>query len=234
MLSHFFELRRRILLLFCVFGIFFLIFFLFAPELFRLFIAPLSYVLPKKNAFIATNITTGLTASVQLATDTAMLATTPFVLWHVWRFVSPGLYQQEKRCFFQMMMLSVLLFATGLLCGFYLLIPCLFSFLIQTVPSTVQLMPDMAYTIDFITRMLLISGFSFQIPLLCVLLVRIGLIQVVTLKQIRPYVIVLAFIVGMLLTPPDVVSQVMLALPLCVLYEMGVAFSGMKRKNVLQ
>lgn len=233
MLPHFLELRRRLLFLLGVFGIFFLLFFWLAPELFQLFIKPLSRVLPEKTHLIATNLTTPLIASAQLAADTAILATTPFVFWHLWRFVSPGLYQQERYYFFQLMLMSVFLFLIGLGFGFYLLIPCLLAFLIQTTPTMVQLMPDMAYAIDFITRMLFISGCSFQIPLLCVLLVRIGLIETKTLKQIRPYIIVLAFILGMLLTPPDVVSQVMLALPFCVLYEIGIMFSSVRRKNRL-
>lgn len=233
MLSHFLELRRRILFLLGVFGLFFLLFFWLAPELFQLVIKPLSRILPEKNDLIATKVTTPFVVFVQLAVNAAMLATTPFVLWHLWRFVSPGLYQRERYYFFQMMLISVLLFSIGLLFGFYLLIPGLFSFLIQAMPATVQFMPDMAYTLDFITRMLLISGFSFQIPLVCVLLVRIGWIETAMLKQIRPYMIVLAFIVGMLLTPPDVVSQVMLALPLCVLYEIGIILSGIRQKNVL-
>ena len=94
-------------------------------------------------------------------------------------------------------------------------------------------MPDMAYTVDFITQMLLISGLSFQIPLVCALLVHLHLVDVATLKRIRPYVIVFAFILGMLFTPPDVLSQVMLAVPLCVLYEVGIVLSGIGRNNVL-
>ena len=233
MLSHFLELRRRIVHLLIIFSVFFLGLFLFAPQLFQLFMLPLFRVLPAKKALIATQITTPLVVSVKLAIDAAILFTAPFALWHIWRFASPGLYQQERHWIGRAIIASIVLFLIGILSGFYLLIPCLLIFFIRAVPANVQLMPDMAYTVDFITRMLLISGLSFQIPLVCALLAHLHLVDVTMLKRIRPYVIVFAFVLGMLFTPPDVLSQVMLAVPLCVLYELGIVLSGIGRNNVL-
>ena len=233
MLSHFLELRRRIVHVLIIFSLFFLVLFLFAPQLFQVFMLPLFRVLPAKKALIATQITTPLVVSVKLAMDAAILFTAPSALWHIWRFASPGLYQQERRWIGRATIVSIFLFFIGILFGFYLLIPCLLTFFIRAFPVNVQLMPDMAYTVDFITQMLLISGLSFQIPLVCALLVHLHLVDVATLKRIRPYVIVFAFILGMLFTPPDVLSQVMLAVPLCVLYEVGIVLSGIGRNNVL-
>ena len=195
--------------------------------------APLLHALPVHDSLIATQITTPLITPIKLAADAATLGTSPFALWHIWRFVFPGLYQHERRLMHRAMIISLFLFLAGVLFGFYLVIPYLFSFFVRAVPSGVRLMPDMAYTVDFITRMLLIFGVCFQIPLLCVLFVRLKLLQIATLKMIRPYVIVLAFIVGMLLTPPDVLSQVMLAIPLCILYETGILLSKWTNKKVL-
>jgi len=161
-----------------------------------------------------------------------MLATTPIALWHIWRFVIPGLYQHEQKTLRLALTFSVVLFITGLLFSYYLVLPWMFLWFSQSLPSAVQLMPDMAYSIDFITHMLLIFGLCFQIPLLCVLLVRTKIITHHTLITLRPYVIVLAFIIGMLLTPPDVLSQIMLALPLCLLYEMGVFLARLSHNRV--
>jgi sec-independent protein translocase protein TatC len=233
MLSHFLELRRRIVHLLVIFSVFFLVLFLFSPQLFQVFMLPLFRVLPTKNALIATQITAPLVVSVTLAMDAAIVFTAPFALWHIWRFASPGLYQQERRWIGRAAIASILLFLIGILSGFYLLIPCLLTFFIRAVPGNVQLMPDMAYTVDFITRMLLISGLSFQIPLICASLVHLHLVDVAMLKRIRPYVIVFAFVLGMLFTPPDVFSQVMLAVPLCALYELGIVLSGIKQNSVL-
>jgi sec-independent protein translocase protein TatC len=233
MLSHFLELRRRIVHVLIIFSVFFLGLFLFAPQLFQVFMLPVFRALPAENALIATQIITPLVVSVKLTLDAAILFTAPFALWHIWRFVSPGLYQQERRWIGRATIASIVLFLIGILSGFYLLIPCLLTFFIRAVPVNVQLMPDMAYAVDFITRMLLISGLSFQIPLVCALLVHLHLVDVTTLKRIRPYVIVFAFVLGMLFTPPDALSQVMLAVPLCVLYEVGIVLSGIGRNNVL-
>ena len=225
MLPHLFEFRRRMLHLVVLFITLFSLFFFLAPHLFHTIVLPLLTVLPANDSLIATQITTPVFTPVKLAADASVLCTAPFALFHAWRFVSPGLYRRERQGLRWAILASLLLFFTGILFAFYIILPFMFEFFARAVPAGVRLMPDMGYAVDFITHMLLLFGLCFQIPLVCLVLVRLQLVNVDTLKAIRPYVIVLAFTIGMLLTPPDVLSQVMLAVPLCLLYEAGVVLA---------
>ncbi|MCE0722139.1 twin-arginine translocase subunit TatC [Legionella resiliens] len=222
MLNHLLELRRRGLQTLIWFGSLFLIFFFLANDLYRALVSPLLHTLSAQEGLIATQVTSPVFTPLKLAADAAMLLSAPFALFQFWRFISPGLYQREQTTLRIALIFSLVLFLAGVLFCFYLVLPFMFHFFAHALPKGVRYMPDMAYALDFITRMLMIFGFCFQIPLICFVLVRLKIIEVMTLKKIRPYVIVGAFIVGMLLTPPDVFSQVMLATPLCFLYEIGV------------
>ncbi len=222
MITHLFELRRRAIYTLWCFAILFLIFFFIAGDLFHAFMSPLLSVIPHEDGLIATHITSPMVTPLKLAANAAMLFSAPFALYHLWRFVSPGLHQHEKKQFRGAITLSILLFLAGLLFCFYLILPFMFQFFVHALPKGVRFMPDIGYALDFVTRMLLLFGFCFQIPLITLILVRFNFTTVITLKNIRPYVIVGAFIIGMLLTPPDVLSQLMLALPLCFLYELGI------------
>jgi sec-independent protein translocase protein TatC len=146
----------------------------------------------------------------------------PFALYHLWRFISPGLYKKEQQHIRGLAAISLALFLAGTLFCFYLILPFMFQFFISALPKDVRLMPDMAYTLEFITHMLILFGLCFQVPLICLVLVRLNITSLATLRQIRPYMIVAAFVLGMILTPPDVLSQIMLAVPLCLLYELGI------------
>lgn len=225
MLIHLIELRRRMLQIALFFIISFTLFFCFAPNLFHALVSSLLAVLPNQDSLIATQITTPLLTPIKLAADAALLCTVPYILSHAWLFAAPGLYSRERGALGWAIVCSLVLFSLGLSFGFYCVLPFMFEFLAHALPSGVRLMPDMGYAVDFITRMLLIFGLCFQVPLVCMMLVRLQLLQITTLKQIRPYVIVIAFILGMLLTPPDVFSQIMLAIPLCLLYEIGILFA---------
>lgn len=235
MLQHLLELRRRALLTLIWFGGLFFLFFFFAGDLFHALVSPLLRALPHQEGLIATQITSPVFTPLQLAANAALLLSTPFALFHLWRFISPGLYKKEQEHLRGAVLLSILLFLAGVLFCFYLVLPFMFQFFAHALPKGVRFMPDMAYAMDFITRMLLLFGLCFQVPLVCLVLVRLNIIDVMTLKKIRPYVIVGAFTIGMLLTPPDVLSQVMLALPLCLLYELGIIlalFLGSPQKLV--
>ena len=234
MLSHLLELRRRLLWIMTTFLVVCLLMYCFVSDLFQALVLPLVQVLSTHDASIATEITSSFVTPIKLAINAACLATAPFALWHIWRFVAPGLYRHEHQTMRFAMVISYLLFFAGVLFGFYLVLPFIFSFFARAVPLGVRLMPDMASAVDFITRMLLMFGLCFQIPLVCVVLVRLHLVSIARLKQIRPYIIVAAFILGMLLTPPDVLSQVMLAVPLCLLYEAGIAFCCMTRLHLVK
>lgn len=222
MLNYLIELRQRTLKIIIFFAVFFSLFFYFATDLFHFFIAPLLHVLTPHDALIATQITASFLIPIHLAANLACLLTAPFALFHVWRFAAPGLYRHERQGLGWAIVGSLFLFSLGVLFCFYCVLPLILQFFVKAVPAQVQLMPDVAYAIDFITHMLVLFGISFQVPLICLLLVRMHLLTIATLKKIRPYSIVASFIVGMLLTPPDVLSQIMLAVPLCLLYELGI------------
>lgn len=222
MLHHLLELRRRALQTLLCFGVLFLLFFFVANDLFQALVSPLLQTLSAQEALIATQITSPVFTPLKLAADAAILLSAPFALYHFWRFISPGLYQTEQKTLRGALVLSPILFLVGVLFCFYLVLPFMFHFFAHSLPKGVRYMPDMAYALDFISRMLLLFGFCFQVPLVCLVLVRLAIINVITLKKIRPYIIVGAFILGMLLTPPDVFSQIMLAVPLCLLYETGI------------
>jgi len=222
MLNHLIELRRRGLQTLLCFGVLFLIFFFWANDLFQALIAPLLNALPTQKELIATQITSPVLTPLKLAADAAILLCAPVALFHLWRFISPGLYRKEQNTLRGALMLSLILFVAGLAFCFYLVLPFMFQFFAHALPKGVRFMPDMASALDFITRMLLLFGLCFQVPMICLILVRLQVIEVILLKKIRPYVIVGSFIVGMLLTPPDVFSQIMLAVPICLLYEAGI------------
>lgn len=225
MLIHLIELRHRALCTLIWFGVLFFLFFFYANELFAALMHPLVKILPNQEGLIATRITAPVLTPLKLAGDAALLFSAPYALYHLWRFMSPGLYQQEQKLLRSTLVLSFILFLAGVLFCYYLILPFMFQFFFHALPKDVHFMPDMTNAMDFITRMLLLFGLCFQVPLICRVLVRSKVVDVILLKKIRPYIIVSAFIIGMLLTPPDVLSQIMLALPLCILYELGIIFA---------
>lgn len=231
MLNYLLELRRRALHVILFFSVFFLIFFFFANNLFSALVKPLLVALNTNDSLIATQITSPVFTPIKLAADAAMLCTAPFALLQLWQFIAPGLYRHERYNLRIAIVVSLSLFLLGMLFCFYIVLPFMFHFFAKTVPSGVRLLPDMAYALDFITRMLLLFGLSFQVPLLCVTLVYLGWVELSVLKKIRPYVIVAAFTIGMVLTPPDVLSQVLLAVPLCLLYELGIILAAYKNSK---
>ncbi|WP_347252472.1 twin-arginine translocase subunit TatC [Legionella sp.] len=230
MLSHLLELRRRALHVLLLFFTLFLFFFFYANNLFHTLVKPLLSALPHPDSLIAIQITSPVFIPIKLAADAAMLGCAPFALLQLWRFAAPGLYKNERHTLRKVIITSLLLFCCGVLFCFYFILPYMFQFFAKAVPAGVRLLPDMAEALDFITRMLLLFGLCFQVPLLGLTLVTLGWVDLSVLKKIRPYFIVAAFVVGMLLTPPDVLSQIMLAVPLCLLYELGLFIAARKRK----
>ena len=171
---------------------------------------------------IATQITSPLFIPLQLAFNLALIASSPYLLYQLWSYIAPALYRNEKKLFYSLLILSSILFLLGLSFCYTLVLPLLFRFLTQTAPSQITLMPDMAHYLNFISHFCLLFGFSFQLPLLNTLLIKINIISIAQLKTFRPYAIISAFTLGMLLTPPDVLSQLLLAVPLCLLYELSI------------
>ncbi len=226
MIEHMLELRRRFIQVAVFFLAWFLVYYTFSSEVFHFVISPLIHILPKENTLIVTQVTTPVLIPLTLAADLAMLSTAPIALFHIWQFAAPGLYQGERRGLGLTILLSITLFCIGALFCFYGVLPFVLKLFTQAVPSGVRYMPEMASSIQFIMRMMLLFGLCFQVPLVCILLVKTRIIDRATLKNARPYWIVAAFILGMLLTPPDVISQITLAIPLCLLYEIGIVLSG--------
>lgn len=224
MLAYLIELRQRCLKILLFFMGVFILFFYYANTLFTWITWPLKSILPPDNPFIATEITTALFTPLHLAANLALLLTLPFALNQIWRYIVPALYASEKRRICWISLTSLLLFCLGLVFCYCCILPLLFQFFLTALPQQVKLMPDIAAIPGFITTMLMLFGLCFQIPLLCFAMVYFGWIGLESLTSIRPYVIVAAFILGMLLTPPDVFSQILLAIPLCLLYELGILF----------
>lgn len=221
MIHHLLELRRRMLRITVVFVSFFIIFFAIAPQLFHAFVSPLLRALPLSEGLIATQITAPLLIPIRIAADVALLATTPFILLQVWHFIAPGLYHSERQPLRWVIISSLFLFASGVIFCFYVILPVILQFFVKATPLGVRFMPDITYAVDFMTRMLLLFGLCFQVPLICVVLVYTKFLTVAHLRQGRSYVIVSAFILGMLLTP-DIFSQITFAVPMCLLYELGI------------
>lgn len=230
-LNHLVELRRRALYTtYCFLGLF-ISFFLMANPLFHMVVNPLLAALPLNQSLIATQITSPIMTPVKLAMYAALLCATPFALVQSWLFIKPGLYPKERKLLHNAMLQSTLLFVLGLLFCFFIVLPLMFHFFAANVPFGVNYMPDMSEAVNFICNMLLLFGLIFQIPLLCIVLVRLNWLAFSTLHQARPYVYVAFFTLGMLLTPPDVLSQILLALPMCILYEMGLFLAKRSTQN---
>lgn len=184
---------------------------------------PLHQILGE-NHLIVTQVAAPVITPIHLAMTAALLATWPIIFFHFWSFVKPSLYQKEKKLLKWILLSSFLLFISGALFCFFIILPFLFQLFSTITPQYIQYLPDLSSAASFILHLSATFGVCFQLPLLCVVLVKSGVTTLTTLKKLRPYVIVSSFIIGMLLTPPDVLSQIMLAVPLCLLYEAGVLF----------
>jgi sec-independent protein translocase protein TatC len=226
MIESILELRRRFIIVAMFFVSCFFLCYHFSDEVFQGLMMPLQQLLPDQESLIATRMTTPILIPLTLAGDVALLCSAPLALFHLFRFIAPGLYQQERQGLGLLIVLSMALFCIGVLFCFFGVLPFMFQCFIHSVPKNVHLMPEITSSLDFIMRMMLLFGFCFQVPLGCILLVKTKMIEKSALKKARPYWIVSAFILGMLLTPPDVLSQITLAIPLCLLYELGIILSG--------
>jgi sec-independent protein translocase protein TatC len=230
LISHLVELRSR---LFKVFGSVFAIFVLllpFAQKIFDFAAKPLISVVPG-GQLIALSPVSPLTATIMLSFYIALFAAMPIVLYQVWAFVAPGLYRKEKRFAFPLLASSILLFYAGLAFAYFIVFPLIFGFVSSFTPDKVEYQPDMAEYVSFIMMVVLVFGLAFETPVATVLTVWTGLTTPEKLGKARPYVFLGAFVIGMLLTPPDVISQTMLAVPVYLLYELGILMSRLFRSG---
>ncbi|MDE2117266.1 MAG: twin-arginine translocase subunit TatC [Betaproteobacteria bacterium] len=229
-IAHLIELRTRLLRSFVALIVVFIGLFPWAADLYALLARPLLAKLPKGGQMIATDVTTPFFVPLKVALMTAFLIALPYILYQAWRFVAPGLYAHEKRLVWPLIMSSTVLFFCGMAFAYFAVFPVVFGFITASAPQGVAVMTDIDKYLSFVLNMFVAFGLTFQVPIAVVVLVRMGVVTTAKLREIRPYVIVGAFVVGAIFTPPDVVSQFMLAMPLWLLYEAGIVVGGWMKK----
>jgi sec-independent protein translocase protein TatC len=225
-IAHLIELRNRVLNSVVAMLLVFICLFPWARDLYSLLAQPLLSKLPKGGQMIATDVTTPFFVPLKVALMAAFLISLPYILYQLWRFVAPGLYAHEKRWVFPLVAASLMLFFSGMAFAYFVVFPVVFGFITASAPVGVAVMTDIDKYLSFVMSMFVAFGITFQVPIAVVLLVKTRLVTTAKLREIRPYVIVGAFVVGAIFTPPDVVSQFMLAMPLWLLYEAGIVVAG--------
>ncbi len=224
-ISHLVELRSRLLKAIACVAIVLLCMLPFANHIYGWLSAPLVAKLPGGSSMIATEVASTFYAPFVLTAFTAFFVSIPFVFYQMWAFVAPGLYLNERRLALPLLVSSVALFYTGIAFCYYVVFPIAFGFFTTTAPDGVQVMTDISKYLDFVIKMFLAFGFAFEVPVATFLVVRTGLLTAADLADKRRYVIVAAFTAGAILTPPDVLSQFMLSVPIWMLYEIGLLFA---------
>ena len=231
-LSHLVELRDRLIRALLSILVVFLCLFPWAKDLYALLAQPMLATLPQGGQMIATDVVGVFLVPMKVALMVAFLIALPYVLYQIWAFVAPGLYAHEKRLALPLVSSSVLLFFAGMAFAYFLVFPTVFGFMSQVAPEGVAWMTDIEKYLSFVMSTFVAFGVAFEVPVIVVVLVLIGAVDISTLKEWRSYVIVGAFIVAAIFTPPDVVSQLMLAIPLCLLYELGMLMARFVRKPI--
>jgi sec-independent protein translocase protein TatC len=233
-IAHLVELRTRLLHAVVAVLLVFICLFPWASNLYTLLAQPLLARLPKGGQMIATDVTTPFFVPLKVALMAAFLIALPYILYQIWRFVAPGLYAHEKRLVWPLIVASTILFFCGMAFAYFAVFPVVFGFITASAPQGVAVMTDIDKYLSFVLTMFMAFGITFQVPVAVVVLVRMGFVTVEKLREVRPYMIVGAFVVGAIFTPPDVVSQFMLAMPLWLLYELGIVVAswGGKAKEV--
>lgn len=224
LLSHLVELRSRLVKIAAAVLVLFVALLPFANRIFNLVAQPLIDVLPGQQ-MIATDVASPLLTPFKLTFFVALFIAMPVVLYQVWAFVAPGLYMKEKRFAFPLLASSIALFYAGLAFAYYVVFPLIFGFFTSITPPGVEMMTDISSYLDFIIKIVMAFGIAFEVPVATVLIVWTGLTTPEKLGKARPYVFLTCFVVGMLLTPPDVISQTLLAVPVYILYEAGLLMS---------
>lgn len=225
LIAHLLELRDRLLRIVITVIVIFLSLFAFANDLYSLLAEPLMVHLPKGSSMIATEVASPFLTPFKLTLVVSLFLAIPVVLYHVWAFVAPGLYKNERKMIYPLLISSTLLFFGGAAFAYYVVFPLVFGFLTSVAPEGVAVMTDISKYLDFVLSMFFAFGVAFEVPIAVILLVWTGAVKPETLAAKRRYVIVAAFVIGMLLTPPDVISQTLLAIPLWLLFEVGVVVS---------
>ncbi|MGN2615555.1 Sec-independent protein translocase subunit TatC [Aliivibrio fischeri] len=225
LLAHLLELRNRLLKAIIAVIVVFLGLVWFANDIYEFLSAPLVERLPEGATMIATDVASPFFTPIKLTLVALIFVAVPVILYQVWAFVAPGLYKHEKRLIMPLLFSSSLLFYAGVSFAYFVVFPLVFGFFTTIAPEGVQVATDIASYLDFVLALFLAFGIAFEVPVAIILLCWTGATDPDTLRQKRPYIIVGAFVVGMMLTPPDIISQTLLAVPMCILFEIGLFFS---------
>lgn len=225
LLAHLLELRTRLMRAAGVVLVLFLAAYPFREALYTGLAGPLMAVLPEGSSMIATQVATPFLIPLKVALVTAFFLSIPYLLYQLWAFVAPGLYKNERQLVWPLLISSVLLFYLGMAFAYFLVFPLIFQFFASATPVGVSMMTDIGEYLSFVMKLFFAFGAAFEVPIATILLVKTGATTRQSLAAKRPYVIVAAFTIGMLLTPPDVISQVLLAVPVWLLFELGIFLS---------
>jgi sec-independent protein translocase protein TatC len=223
--SHLIELRNRLIRVFVFLGVAILIGAPFASDIYNFIASPLISVLPEGSSMIATQVTSPFMAPFKLLIFSAALVVMPYFFFEIWMFISPGLYANEKKLALPLMLSTIILFALGACFAYFIVCPIIFTFFIGIAPDSVVVMTDISQYLNFVIKLIFAFGIAFEMPIATYLIVRAGIAKKSKLASSRPYLIVLFFILGMLLTPPDIFSQLFLAIPMWILFEIGLLIS---------
>jgi sec-independent protein translocase protein TatC len=226
-ISHLIELRQRLVRAVSAVLVVFVALFIWpgSGPIYDLLAAPLMSALPEGSRMIATGVITPFMVPVKVTALAAFMIALPYVLYQAWAFVAPGLYEHEKRLALPLVVASTVLFLTGVAFCYFFVFGKVFTFIHNFAPKSITPAPDIEAYFSFVITMFIAFGLTFEIPIVVIVLVRMGLVSVEKLRDARPYVIVGAFVVAAVVTPPDVLSQFMLAVPMCLLYEAGLLVS---------
>ncbi|MCK2041171.1 twin-arginine translocase subunit TatC [Chromohalobacter salexigens] len=224
LIEHLIELRSRLVKAVAVIVVIFAALYAFSNDIYSFVADPLMALLPEGSQMIATEVASPFLAPFKLTLFTALFIAVPFVLYQAWAFIAPGLYRHEKTLAFPLLASSILLFYGGVAFAYFAVFPLLFDFFVHTGPENVTVMTDINQYLNFVLKLFFAFGAAFEIPIATFLLIWTGATSVESLGKKRPYVLVGCFVVGMLMTPPDVVSQSLLAIPMWLLFEVGILF----------
>lgn len=225
LIAHLAELRSRLINSLICITVVFVALAPFSTAIYNLIATPLLSKLPQGTSMIATEVAAPFLVPFKLTMYAALFIAMPYLLYQIWAFIAPGLYRNEKRFAVPLLISSILLFYTGAAFAFFVVFPLVFSFFASVTPEGVAMMTDIGHYLDFILKMFFSFGLAFEVPIATILLVATGIVSIEGLKEKRPYIIIGAFVIGMILTPPDVMSQFLLATPMLVLFELGLYFS---------
>lgn len=233
-ISHLIELRNRLLRIVLGFIVVFIGFFPFANKIYALLAAPLLSKLPAGGQMIATAVTTPFFVPMKVAMMAAFIVSLPHTMYQTWAFIAPGLYSHEKKFMIPMIIASSLLFLAGMAFAYFAVFPIVFGFIVGSAPKGVAVMTDISSYLDFVLTLFFAFGLAFQVPIAVVMTVRFGWLTVAQLKEARGYVVVAAFILGAIFTPPDIISQFMLAMPIWMLFELGLIVASLTKQAPAQ